>query len=230
MLMGLQDSLIKKEDVNQNNLLPFSSVEQYRNLVAEKSNIRLEDINFTSADKDGDLPCTEFNTAWDLEDDSILEEDNIQYDSETVEEMQESGETNNTINNDTKSEKYKDLILDDEEYDSHNESSRRKYDAHHDDGDTLILIKDVEVTMSDIIKTMNQNFHRDKIEDVFQCNHCSRNETSKSRINEHVTKHIDGITFHCLTCPKQISEFTTFRRHMKKKHGHVVHTYLRRMH
>ena len=45
MLMGLQDSLIKKEDVNQNNLLPFSSV--------EKSNIRLEDINFTSADKDG---------------------------------------------------------------------------------------------------------------------------------------------------------------------------------
>ena len=109
---GLTGFTNKKEDVNQNNLLPFSSV--------EKSNIRLEDINFTSADKDGDLPCTEFNTARDLEDDSILEEDNIQYDSETVEEMQESGETNNTINNDTESEKYKDLILDDEEYDSHN--------------------------------------------------------------------------------------------------------------
>ena len=143
-----------------------------------------------------------------------------------MEEMQESGETNNTINNDTESEKYKDLILDDEEYDSHNESSRRKYDAHHDDGDTLILIKDVEVTMSEIIKTMNQNFHRDKIEDVFQCNHCSRNETSKSRINEHVAKHIDGITFHCLTCPKKISGFATFRRHMRKKHGHTFHTYL----
>ena len=58
--------------------------------------------------------------------------------------MQESGETNNA-----KSEKYKDLILYDEEYDSHNESSWRKYDAHHDDdGDTLILIKDIYFHLS----------------------------------------------------------------------------------
>ena len=71
-----------------------------------------------------------------------------------------------------------------------------------------------EVTMLDIIKTMNQNFHRNKIEDVFQCNHCSQNETSKSRIREHVSKHIDGMTFHCLTCSKQISEFATFRTHI----------------
>ena len=234
-LTGFTNKKNKKEDVNQNNLLPFSSVEQYRNLVAEKSNIRLEDINFTSADKDGDLPCTEFNTARDLEDDSILEEDKIQYESKTVKEMQESGETNNTlsfsnltINNGTESEQYEDLILDDEEYDSHNESSRRKYDTHHDDEAALmrIGINDVEVTMLHVIKTMNQNFHRDKIEDVFQCNHCSRNEISKSRIKEHVTKHIDGITFHCLTCPKQISGFATFRRHMRKKHRHTVHTYL----
>ena len=186
----------EKEDVNQNNLRPFSSVEQYRNLVAEKSDIRLEDINFASADKDEDLACTEFNTARDSE------EDNIQYDSKTTKEMQES----------------------------ENQSDGKNNNTFDDDEGTLILINDDEVTMSHIIKTMNQNFHRDKIEDVFQCNHCSRNEISKSCIKEHVTKHIDGITFHCLTCPKQISEFTTFRRHMKKKHGHIVHTYLRRMH
>ena len=187
----------EKEDVNQNNPHPFNGAEQYRNLVAENSDTKLEDINFASADKDEDLACTEFNTARNSE-----KEDNIQYNSKTMKEMQES----------------------------ENQSDGKDNNTFDGDGDTLILINDDEVTMPDIIKTMNQNFHRNKIEDVFQCNHCYQKETSKSRIKEHVSKHIYGITFHCLTCPKQISEFTTFRRHMKKKHGHIVHTYLRRMH
>ena len=183
----------EKEDFNQNNPHPFSGAEQYRNLVAENSDTKLEDINFASADKDEDLACTEFNTARNSE-----EEDNIQYDSKTMKEMQES----------------------------ENQSDGKNNNTFDDDEGTLILINDDEVTMSHIIKTMNQNFHRDKIEDVFQCNHCSRNEISKSRIKEHVTKHIDGITFHCLICKKQISGFATFRRHMRKKHGHTVHTHL----
>ena len=182
----------EKEDVNQNNPHPFSGAEQYRNLVAENSDTKLEDINFASADKDEDLACTEFNTARNSE-----KEDNIQYNSKTMKEMQESENQSDGKNNNT-------------------------FDG---DGDTLILINDDEVTMPDIIKTMNQNFHRNKIENVFQCNHCSQNETSKSRIKEHVSKHINGITFHCLACKKQISDFTTFIKHMKNEHRHIVHTY-----
>ena len=86
----------EKEDVNQNNPHPFSGAEQYRNLVAENSDTKLEDINFASADKDEDLACTEFNTARNSE-----KEDNIQYNSKTMKEMQESENQSDGKNNNT---------------------------------------------------------------------------------------------------------------------------------